>query len=268
MLNLLKIDIKRQFRDKLFLVCAIIGGALAIFSPLLYKLVFSGLDMDELLDSLVSAKAQFFTAFSPANNFGLIAPILVTIVLCKDFSYGTIRNKIISGKSRASIFLSMFISSTVVMSVLMVAHALITLLVSLIFFDYQAEPFKASDVGYFFVSLLFELLVYVFISALISFFAVAMKNAGVSVVMYVAVNFLFSIIGSITMIAGMAVDPTSTAYKVLEFLNNANLFTSTMIGTGTSYNLTQVLSVLTPTLLGSTLLVFLGIWIFGKKDLK
>ena len=268
MLNLLKVDIKRQFKDKLFLVCAIIGGALAIFSPVLYKLLFSGLGVDEFLDSFVSAKAQFFTAFSPANNFGLIAPILVSIILCKDFSYGTIRNKITSGKSRVSIFLSMFLSSTLVMSVLMVAHALITLFVSLIFFDYQSEPFKASDIGYFMLSLLFELLVYVFISALISFFCVAMKNAGVSVVMYVAVNFLFSIIGSITMIAGMAVEPDSTAYKVLEFLNNSNLFTSTMIGTGTSYELSQVFAVLVPTVLGSALFIFLGIWAFSKKDLK
>ena len=268
MFNLLKVDIKRALRDKLFLVCAIIGAALAVFSPVLYKVLFSGLGMDELLGAFVSAKAQCFTAFSPANNFGLIAPILVTIILCKDFSYGTIRNKIISGKSRLQIFLSMFLSSTVVMSILMVAHALITLLVSLIFFDYQSEPFKASDIGYFMLSLLFEILVYVFISALISFFCVAMKNAGVSVVMYVAVNFFFSIVGSITMVAGMAVEYDSTAYKVLEFLNNANLFTSTVIGTGTSYEASHILAVLCPTILGSALLLLLGIKIFNKKDLK
>ncbi len=268
MLNLLKIDIKRHFKDKLFLVCAIIGGALAIFSPLLYKVLFSGLEMDELLGNLTSAKSLFFSAFSPSNNFGLVAPILVTIILCKDFSYGTIRNKIISGKSRVSIFLSMFITSTIVMSVLMLAHALITLLVSLLFFEYQSEPFAVSDIGYFILSVLFELLVYVLISAIISFFSVAMKNAGVSVVMYVAVNLLFSIIGSITMVAGMMVDPESTSYKVLEFLNNANLFTSTLIGSGSSYEASQILAILIPTVLGSGLLVFLGIYIFGKKDLK
>ncbi len=268
MLNLLKTDIKRAFRDKLFLICAIIGGALAIFTPLLYKVLFNGLGMEELLGSLTSAKALFFTSFSPANNFGLIAPILVTIILCKDFSYGTIRNKIISGKSRVSIFLSMFITSTIVMSVLMLAHALITLLVSLLFFDYQAEPFKASDIGYFALSVMLWLIVYVFISAIISFFSVAMKNAGVSVVMYFAVNLLFSIIGSITMVAGMMVDPESTSYKVLEFFNNANLFTSTLIGSGTSYEASQLLAILTPSVLGGALLVFLGIYAFGKKDLK
>ena len=118
------------------------------------------------------------------------------------------------------------------------------------------------------LSLFFEILVYVFISALISFFCVAMKNAGVSVVMYVAVNFFFSIVGSITMVAGMAVEYGSTAYKVLEFLNNANLFTSTIIGTGTKYELSHILAVLCPTVLGSALLIFLGIKVFSKKDLK
>lgn len=268
MLNLLKADIKRAFKDKLFLICAIIGGALAIFTPLLYKVLFSGLGMDELLGSIASAKSLFFTAFSPSNNFGLIAPILVTIILCKDFSYGTIRNKIISGKSRVSIFLSMFLTSTIVMSALMLAHALITLLVSLLFFDYQAEPFKASDIGYFIVSVLLWLIVYVFISAIISFLSVAMKNAGVSVVMFVAVNFLFSIIGSITMVAGMMVDLDSTAYRVLQFLNNANIFTTTIIGSGTSYEASQILAILVPSVVGGGLLVFLGIYVFGKKDLK
>ena len=61
------------------------------------------------------------------------------------------------------------------------------------------------------LSLAFEILVYALISAIISFFCVAMKNAGLAVVMYVAVSFFFAIVGSVTLVAGMFVEEGSNA---------------------------------------------------------
>lgn len=269
MLNLLKADLVRIFKDKLFLVVCIIGGALAIFSPILYEIIFLSLDAMDFADMLIDSKSLFFSAFSPSNNFGLIVPVLMAIILCKDFSYGTVRNKIICGKSRFSIFMSMFISGTVVTCAVMLAHALLTLLVSMLFFDYQQEAITGADIGYLFLSILFELLVYVLISALISYLCASRKNVGVVIVLYIVINFVFSIIGTIVQFALMATDPAKEGLvKLWEFLDNANIFTSTIIGYGTKYEPLELLAILLPTIIGGALLVLLGIFSFKKKDLK
>jgi ABC-type transport system involved in multi-copper enzyme maturation permease subunit len=271
MTNLIKTDLKRIFKDKLFLITCIIAAALALFSPLLNVVVFAALDATEsleMLGMLPTAKSFFFQSFLPGNNIGLIMPILVAIILCKDFSQGTVRNKIICGHSRFSIFLSMFISSSVVSSIIMIGQGLITLFFSLAFFEYSSEAFSLSEFGYVLISILFEILVYVLISAIISFFCVAMKNAGTAVVMYVAVSFLFAIVGSVTLVAVMFTEEGTLGYKVLEFLNNANVFTSTLIGGGESYTAKEIFYILTPSVGGSALFVLFGSLIFKKKDLK
>ncbi|MBQ7906512.1 MAG: ABC transporter permease subunit [Clostridia bacterium] len=271
MLSLLKTDLRRTFRDKLFLIVCIIGAVFAIIMPLLYVLIFTGLGEMELGEfrMALDAKTMFFSAFSPGGDFGLIVPILIAIIICKDFSYGTVRNKIIAGKSRSAIFMSLFTTSTIAMCTVILAQALLTLLISLIFFDYQQGGFTAGDFGYLLLSVLFSLLVYVFISALVSFLAVFMKNTGLAVVMYVAVSFLFTIVGSIIMIAGLTVDPeNTTAVTILEFLNNTNIFTSGLIGTGTTYTFEDVMYILMPTIGGTAVFLALGLLVFNKKDLK
>lgn len=270
MRNLFKTDLLRILKDKLFMVVCILGGVFALLSPLLYELIVVALDVgDAEIGMIASAKSLFFTAFSPSGNFGLILPILLSIVLCKDFSYGTVRNKIICGKTRFSIFLSMFLSGTVVICGVMLAHALLTLGISLIFFPYQVEPFTVSSVFYLIASLFLSLLIYVFISAIVCFFSVLMKNVGLAIVMYVAVNFLASIVGTILMVASMFISPEKTALiKTLDILQKANVFTSTHIGTGVSYTASDVLCVLLPTLLGTAICLYFGSIIFKKKDLK
>ena len=269
MFNLVKCDLKRIVKDKLFLILCILGVVFALITPLLYVLLRDLLELEQdLLGLITNAKSMFFSSFSLGNNFGLIAPILITIIICKDFSHGTIRNKIICGKSRTSIFLSYTISCAISLFSVMLVHALITLGFSLIFFEYQQTPFIAQDLGYLFSSLAMELVIYIFVSCLISFLCIAMKNAGLAVVIYFAINFFFLIIGSVVMVALSMTPPTDSAYQILEILNNANLFTSTLIGSGNSYTLTQVLCVLIPPIIGCSLSITFGILIFRKKNLK
>lgn len=111
--RLLRADFRKFLKDKLFLVLIILAVVFALVTPLLYVAVFSAAgEMDpmseEMLAGYVSAKGQFFGAFSFGNNLGLIAPLLVGVVLYKDFGSGTVRNKVISGHSRRSIFMSMY----------------------------------------------------------------------------------------------------------------------------------------------------------------
>ncbi len=273
MYKLLKADLKRVVHDKLFLISCIIGGVFALIGPLMYKAIFAFMGADdqmlEMMGAMPTAKSMLFQAFLPGGDLGLILPILITIVLCKDFSYGTIRNKIIAGHSRVKIFLSMLITSCIIVCGLMLAQALLSFGVSLIFFEYSSVAFSIGELGYLLASILLEMLVYITICSVVCFLCVFMKNAGASVVMYVGVNFLLTIIGSIFMVSFAFADPEKKlTYNALKILNNTNIFTSTIIGSGTKYTLEQISYIVIPCVLFTTLFVLLGALVFKKKDLK
>ena len=277
MTRLIKSDFRKFFQDKLFIVVCILAVVFAVITPLLYLMLFSVADevdpmTQELLSGYVTAKGQFFGGFSFGNNLGLIAPLLIGIVFFKDFSYGTIRNKIISGHSRRSIFLSIFIVCTIMLFAIVLAHSLLTLGISLPFFDYQSTPFVMHDFWYLLESLLFEFLVYIFVGALVSWLCATMKNLGMVIVMYIAVVFGLSMIAGIlqgiTMV--LSVEPSmAKVVDVIDVLQRINVFNSSAtIGMGTEYTTKDVLYyVLTPVLCSAALLGH-GMWKFERKDLK
>lgn len=269
MFNLIKTDLKRIVKDKLFMVIGIIGVVFAVITPLLMLGVNSMLDEQSaaMLGMSVNAKTLFFQAFDPTNNFGLVALILLCVILCKDFSQGTVRNKIICGKSRFSVFTSSFIASSIVLCSLMMLHAILTLGVSLIFFDYQSTPFTANDFGYLVVTLVFKLMTFVVISALITFFSVLMKNAGLCMVMLLAVTMLATIVGSVLSAAIIGVED-EIIKGVLEFFVKTNVFLSTVTGSGITYSLSDVLCVVLSHIVYGALFYVLGVVVFRKKDIK
>ena len=274
MRELIQADLKRVIKDKLLLVLAILAVVFALITPLTFALVFSVIDVSEepMLSALVSAKGMFFQSFSMTNNMGFIAPILLAIVLYKDFSYGTVRNKIISGKSRSQIFLSTFIVCSLVLVCVIMLSAFITLGVSLIFFDYQEGAFAAADLGYFFASLGFELLVLLFMSALLSLLCTCSKNLGIAIVLYLAFTFALTLVGSFTQVIGAVAQTfveSELLTKVINVIDRLNVGMSTSyIGTGDSYSLSDVLYLTLPALSGIAAFLGLGLVSFNKKDLK
>ena len=274
MTELFRADMKRVLKDKLVLVMGILAVVFALITPLLYAAIFSGdgLLSDPLFSSLITAKAQFFQSFSMTNNLGLIAPVLLAIVLCKDFSFGTVRNKIISGKSRGSIYMSLFAVCALVLTCAMLLSALISLGVSLIFFDYQSQPFEAADFGYFMASLGFEVLVLLFMAALLTWLCACMKNVGGAIVVYVAVTFLLVLVGSIMQAVVTVLELTGNnqqLVEVLQAIDRLNVGRAVAyIGAGTSYSWKDVLYLTLPSLAGILGFTGLGLLRFRKKDLK
>lgn len=275
MVNLIKTDLIRVLKDKLFLILCILCGVFALISPLLYKGIELLLESDGFglgLGSMITAKQLFFAAFAMGDNFGLIAPILLAIVLYKDFGHGTIRNKIICGHSRGEIFWAMYLVCALVLLSVMLVHALLTLGISLLMFDFQDTPFTSKDAWYFVESLLFEVLGYLFVSAVVVWLWSTMKNAGVVIVSYVAVSFGATLVATILTIAIDAMSfsgERETLMKGLEILQNCNLFySSALIGTGEEYTTRETLCyLLSPVVCGGALLT-LGLVSFRKRDLK
>ncbi len=274
MKGLLKADFRRVLKDKLLLVIGILAVVFAALTPLLYAIIFTGADIfaDDMLIGIVSGKSQFFGSFSMGNNLGLIAPVLLGIALCKDFSFGTVRNKVIAGKSRSAIFLSLFITCSTVLISVMLLHAFLTLGISLVFFDYQPTPFTVADFWYFMESLAFELLVLLFIGALLSCLCVWMKNVGLVIVLYIAVSFILVMAGSITQVVISLLEVTDSNEKflaVLRFLDRVNVGNAVAyIGVGAEYSLKDVLYLTIPSLAGIGAFLGLGLWKFNNKDLK
>ena len=275
--RLIKSDFKRVFRDKLFLVVCILAVVFAVITPLLYVVLFSSMGeldpmTEEMLSGYVSAKGQFFGAFSFGNNLGLIAPLLIGIILFKDFSFGTVRNKVISGHSRKSIFLSIFTVCTVTLFGVMLLHALLTLAISLPFFDYQSTPFTASDFIYLLESLLFQFFVYLFAAAFMSWLCVTRRNVGMVIVMYIAVIFGATMIAGIlqVVLAVMKEIPKlENTASVLEFIQRINVVNSSAtIGLGTSYKAQDVVYYAAVPVFYTAVTVFYGLWKFSRKDLK
>lgn len=272
MINLIKTDFKRVLGDRLFLVMCILAGVFALITPLLYLVLF-GMESDpmtaELIGGVGTAKGIFFDAFSLGNNFGLIGPVFLSIVLMKDFSFGTIRNKIIGGHKRSSIYLSMYTVCAVVMFGAVLLQALLSFGVALFILDLGI---KASDIGYVLLSLLLELLLYLAVSAFICWLCVAMKNTGLVIVLYVAVAMALAMVASIIMMIILVLEADGTgetAVKILQVAQNVNIFNyGTVIGKGSSYETKELCYfILVPTL---TTLGFVGLGIlkFNKKDIK
>ncbi len=266
MRDLLKTDLKRVYKDVLFIVLLILAVVFAIIGPVLSNAMLSFIQMDEFADNFIFAKSMYFESFSVSSNMGIIIPILLTIAICKDVSHGTIRNKIISGHSRTSIYLSRFITLCVYSVGIILFYALLSLGVSLMFFNYQPEPFKWIDFWYLLLSTGIYALIYVLISSMIAFFTVSMKNAGLAIVLYISAFFLFVIIGAVTDLAvSLSFEEPS---QVLVFFNNANVFNASIIGQGNSYTVFELLSLLIPNILLAGGFFSLGLLIFNKKDLK
>lgn len=277
MTNLLTVDFRRVLKDKLLLVMGILAVAFSLLNGLILG-VASGFMSDtdmQMMDAMgmgFTAKSQFFSAFSFGNNVGLIAPVLLAIILCKDFSNGTIRNKIIAGYNRVSIVVSMFIVALTVMFAVIVIHAVLTLCISLCFMPFQYTPFTADDMGYLLISILMQFLIYAMAAALISFLCASAKNTGVVIVLYVAVVMLLTLLASILSIVSMALEGIGgydTAVAIIDFFQNINVFSFNMnIGQGSSYESKEVANyLLTPTVMTALLLGW-GILKFKKKDLK
>ena len=214
----------------------------------------------------------FFCGWPWGLAVGLIAPVLLTIILCKDFGNGTIRNKIIAGYNRVSILMSLFVVALAVMFAVILLHAALTLVISLIFMPFQQTPFTAGDLGYLALSLLLQFLLYAMVAALIAFLCASQKNVGLVIVLYVAVVMLLTLVTGILAVVSSVLEISGgheTALEIIDFFQRINPFSfSSAIGQGSSYEAKELLNyILTPAVL-TVLLLGWGILKFKKKDLK
>ncbi len=203
MRNLLAADIYRYRKDILFKVAFILIGVFVAMNCGLYMVLKNTMDdIEELggVGDMICGRYLFGSAFSTGSNVGMVVPIFAGAIVCKDFSMGTIRNKIIRGYSRNQIYMSHFITSICFGALMITVYALANLGFGSLLLGYSPKGMDAEQVKFVLVSLLAGMIVFAAMSAIVTLFATATGSMGLSIVLYVALILGLSIIESVVTI--------------------------------------------------------------------
>lgn len=123
MRKLLSADAFRIFRSKWFWLC--LGGMLALVGAFV-TMQYTAMDYTVPMSRVI---------FLPMSFYGMVVAALVSLFVGEDFSDGFIRNKIIAGCSRTSIFASNLIVSCLACTVIYLVTTLLTAGIGCLLFE-------------------------------------------------------------------------------------------------------------------------------------
>ena len=195
MSSLLKADLFALRKNKLTYILLAICAGMSLLTVGLYEvinIVFGELTAGdgeafmEEMGMLVNGRTIMFGNFSLTNNVGLIIPIFAGLLTMRDVRSGTIRNKIIFGKSRVQIYFSHLIVSTLLcVAVSLIAFAILSFS-GFVLFGYGV-PFDAAEAWNFARCLIVGVLAYVYVASLATFFALVTKSTPLTIILTLAV---------------------------------------------------------------------------------
>lgn len=196
--NLFRAFFFKLKKDLTFRIALFIGIAMAVFTTLGFLLI----DIIGWVESGESFKATFCSGnnllvntLNPAQNFGLVVPILLTVFTVAEYNNGIIRNKIIAGNSKTKIYFSILLSSLVFTFCLVTAYIGLCVGVSSIIGGFQVNGiiFSTSNIvtmisslfnnlhtnGEFYLKLVVTgIFVYIFVTSMTVFFATLFRSMG------------------------------------------------------------------------------------------
>lgn len=259
MANLLAEGFRRLFKGKRFYICLIVYCAIALLEIVIYYIgnnMFGGSDDFLHVDSLVLAGLTMCALFSAITSAMLIS---------RDYTNNTIRNKIIIGHSRTNIYLTNLIVTAAVFMIYNAAYLLVVIGVGIPLLG--GGDFPNSDL---IKNMALALIVLLTFSALVTFITMTIKTIG-GAILAIALNYIGSFIG-------LAVEILSMKYeKFCEFLTDAlpsmqldtlqmsSNLASTIMSTGNTIHYGSIIIYDVIIIVGITIL---GIAIFNKADVK
>ncbi len=202
MIRLLKADIYRVLKNRLTLVALILCLAFPLLIVLLYAgmqgLIQFGLEADEE-GLLFNANSIIGSVYSLTNNLGLVIPAFAGILVCSDYTNGTLRNKVIAGNRRTEIYLSHLIVSILFSVVLISIYAGSTAGLALIFFPFAKDPSANifRDILYFVAN---GTMSFIFMATVSTLFAMILRNIAPTIIFTIVVAVMLMTIGSIVML--------------------------------------------------------------------
>ncbi len=200
--KLLKADLYRIFKNKLFLAAALLSVAFPVITTLMYLLIDNIMPMMSDLTGTamsginLSGRELISESFILSSNMGIILPIFITIFIGFDVTGGTLRNKIIAGRSRTSIYFSHLISSGLVSSCLMLINVLIFIPFISLFFEYGA-PIDGAEITRIVYFLITGAFTFFFTASISTAVTLAIKNTAPAVIISALINIGISAISSL-----------------------------------------------------------------------
>ncbi len=267
MKNILKAEFKKAFSAKFIYVLI----AIAIFVPLvtsgflelIERLLSGGAGAEEVL-SIFPTTFLYANSFNPLSNLGMVVLITIVVFAANEFTHNTIRNKIIAGYNKATIFLSTLIYNLVIMSVIMLVHTSATYVINGLFSGFVAseflDVFKYGIIGF---SSLFVL--YGLVTVLM------FKYKTIVGPLLISLGGLFFLNALYTTIKGIAVQDVDLTFiqhvlPILRVVSPTMLVNMTTIKLEIEVNLWWV--DLLVNIAHMTWITFLGIYIAKKTDYK
>lgn len=276
MIKILRSSFYKLFKDWTFRITLIIGAVLAVGMNLLY-LTIDHLAADSSM--VCNGQSALINSLSPLQNFGLTVPINLIIFTIGEFNFGTIRNKIIAGNKKSSIYIGLFLTGIVFTLCLMTAYVGISFGIGCIFggFDPNGMTLYGFVTGDFIWKYLVQAIcVYIFLTAFTIFVSTLLRNIGPAmpiVIVSIMILFFWPMIASIgdEVSAAMTAAETGTPVVIPEnwsqWIDPLYIFGTRMIQTRAIPTETLIASIAT-SLGWSALFTVLGTVIFSKRDVK
>lgn len=273
MLSLLKADLFRIFRGKLARIGLIISVVLPVVIVLIYYAADASLasitDGEDVTFGLFSASSLIKTSFSVSDNMGLVIIIFSVIFVSLDIVNGTLRNKVIAGHSRTSIYCSHLLSSIIYNLVMIIIYTSITTLLTLLLFK-RNNPFSADEIRGLVYSIILGLVTYVFVATVTTFLALILGSIAPSIILTVAYTMVIAFVTMIFFLIFQwgAIEDAERFEPLKYILYFIPLFANGSTLTVAEVNNTVFIEGMVSYLLFGGLNVFLGLLAFNRKDLK
>ena len=182
--RLFKAFLFKLTRDLTFRITLIIGAGFALLIAGLLLLVDLTAAAEGGSSHLLTGENMLALSLVPAQTYSLAIPINVAIFVCLEFTQGSIRNKIIAGNSKFTIYLSLVLSGLLFCFALITVYVLICFGLGCIFggFDPYGEyllGFGTTFTPEYLIKLLVaSIFVYISIVSFTVFISTTLRNIG------------------------------------------------------------------------------------------
>ncbi len=276
MKRLLKADIYRMLKSRLTMVALILVAAFPVLLVLMYvginALAGIGMEDGEEAVSLFTANTIVGSAYSLTNNIGLVIPAFAGILVCSDYTNGTLRNKVIAGNRRTDIYFSHLLTSIIFSVVMITLYAAVTTGLSLLFFDFKKDPSvnMGLEILYF---VLYGTMSFVFMATLSTMLAMVLRNIAPTIIFSVVAAIVLVALCSVLMLIGSQEKYRYAFYLIPTYCSNYfNLQSFSVLGLlagngGDSRGL-MFAEGMGSYVFFSVLNTVIGILVFNKRDIK
>ena len=265
MKQLLKAEFMRLRKTRSILITTIIFAVIQLFEMFIFYIIGK---MNNPIETGVLIKQYANYSLNGFTDY-LVISIFLSIIINKfntiDYSQGTIRNYMVSGESRTTIYLSKVIISVVATAIFVLINIIINFLITLVLFGWKGN-FTFILLLEFIARSLLVTLIYISITTMIVFLSHAFKSNGKVIGITLAINFIFQIIYSARTIAQM-INPESklTFLEVVSKIYIGSHIIDIINLGGKTLDAAIALLVAIITII---LFIFLGTYKFKKAELK